>query len=175
MIPPAPPPPLPKTRLPALSSLLPPSASTANASQSGFTPCFFFFYGSLMDPELLQTVLGLPEAPVVRDCWVEGFSTKMWGIYPTLIPRERGKVPGTTSKINEMSHFLRLQEYEGSAYTWCTCDIELGNGETIPGCRTFCWAGDPQSQDLEEGTFDLARYQKYFKASVVRKDWLMPI
>ncbi|OBT64109.1 hypothetical protein VE03_06244 [Pseudogymnoascus sp. 23342-1-I1] len=116
-----------------------------------FEPCPFFFYGSLMDPEVLQAVLGLPETPVVE-------SGSVCGV-----------VSGSTWRVNSESHFLRLKEYETSVYTWCPCDIELSNGEVLSGCRTFCWAGEPESKELEEGTFDLQRYQRYFKASVVQK------
>lgn len=122
-----------------------------------------------MDPEVLQAVLELPETPIVESGSVCGFSIKMWGIYPALIPHEGGVVSGSTWRVNTESHFLRLKKYETSAYTWCTCDIELSNGEVLTGCRTFCWAGDSNNRDLEEGTFDLQRYQRYFKASVVRK------
>lgn len=134
-----------------------------------FEPCPLFFYGSLMDPEVLQAVLELPEAPIVESGSVCGFSIKMWGIYPALIPHEGGRVSGSMWRVNTESHFLRLKEYETSAYTWCACDIELNSGEVLSGCRTFCWAGDSDSKELEEGTFDLQRYQRYFKASVVRK------
>jgi gamma-glutamylcyclotransferase (GGCT)/AIG2-like uncharacterized protein YtfP len=140
----------------------------AGLAEAPFEPCFFFFYGSLMDPEVLQTILKLPEAPVALEGSVTGFAVKMWGIYPTLIPCAGGKVLGRAWRVNERSQFLRLQAYETSAYTWCTCDIQLVSGEAVSGCRTFCWAGDPRSKELEEGTFDLERYQRYFKSSVVR-------
>lgn len=134
-----------------------------------FEPCPLFFYGSLMDPEVLQAVLELPKMPIVESGSVCGFSIKMWGIYPALILHEGGIVPGSMWRVNSDSQFQRLKEYETAAYTWCACDIELSSGEILSGCRTFRWAGDPDSKELEEGTFDLQRYQRYFKASIVRK------
>jgi gamma-glutamylcyclotransferase (GGCT)/AIG2-like uncharacterized protein YtfP len=134
-----------------------------------FVPCHMFFYGSLMDPEVLQTILGLSDAPNIGRGTVRGFAVKMWGIYPALVPCKEGGVQGTVWKVNSEAHFLRLAAYETAAYTWCECTVALDNGEIIPGCRTFCWAGDANSKDLEEGTFDLERYQKYFKPSVVRR------
>jgi len=122
-----------------------------------------------MDPEVLQAILDLPSALVVKKGFITGFSLKMWGIYPTIIQNGTGKVSGTVWEVHEEAHFLRLWEYETSSYTWCHCDVELDSGEILYGCRTFCWAGDPMSKDLEEGSFDLERYQRYFKASVVRK------
>lgn len=138
-------------------------------SEPPFEPCFLFFYGSLMDTEVLQTIARLPEVPAVQEGSVTGFEMKMWGIYPTLIPCAGGQVSGTAWKVNEPGPFFRLQNYETSAYTWCSCEIRLSNGEILRGCRTFCWAGDVNSIDLKEGKFDLKHYQKYFKASVVRK------
>jgi gamma-glutamylcyclotransferase (GGCT)/AIG2-like uncharacterized protein YtfP len=134
-----------------------------------FKPCYMFFYGSLMDPEVLQSVLGLGYLPSVAKGTAVGFSMKMWGIYPALIPSEGGRISGTVWKVESESHFLRLQEYETGAYSWCLCNVELEGGEVLHGCRTFCWAGDVHSRDLEEGIFDLLRYQKYFKSSVVRR------
>jgi len=147
----------------------------ASQAPQPFSPCFFFFfYGSLMDPEVLQTVLSLAQTPTVEKASVAGFSMKMWGIYPTLIRSAAGvggeeKISGTVWKVEEEAHFLRLSAYETGAYTWCPCEIELSSGDVLGGCRTFCWAGDPNSRDLEEGKFDLERYQKYFKPSVVRR------
>ncbi|KAF4635697.1 hypothetical protein G7Y89_g2384 [Cudoniella acicularis] len=134
-----------------------------------FTPCHMFFYGSLMDTEVLQSVLGLPDRPAIVKGEIKGFSMKMWGIYPTIIRSEEGKISGTVWKVDSESEFLRLQDYETDAYTWCLCDIEQEDGAVLHGCRTFCWAGDANSRDLSDGSFDLARYQKYFKASVIRK------
>lgn len=134
-----------------------------------FEPCFLFFYGSLMDAEVLQAIAGLPEVPAVQEGFVTGFEMKMWGIYPTLIPYAGGQVSGTVWKVNEPGPFFRLQKYETSAYTWCPCEIQLSNGEILRGCRTFCWAGDVNSKELKVGKFDLEHYQKYFKASIVRK------
>lgn len=122
-----------------------------------------------MAAEVLQTIAGLPEVPTVQEGSVTGFEMKMWGIYPTLIPCAGGQVSGTVWKVNEPRTFFRLQKYETSAYTWCSCEIRLSNGEILGGCRNFCWAGDVNSKELKEGKFDFEHYQKYFKASVVRK------
>ena len=122
-----------------------------------------------MDSEVLQAVLGLLETPSVMKGTIQGFSMKMWGIYPTIIRNEKGKISGTAWKVDLESHFSRLQDYETDAYTWCLCDVELEGGEVLRGCRTFCWAGDADSRELDDGSFDLSRYQTYFKSSVVRK------
>jgi gamma-glutamylcyclotransferase (GGCT)/AIG2-like uncharacterized protein YtfP len=128
-----------------------------------------FFYGSLMDPEVLQAILNLPEPPVTRPATISGFRVKMWSIYPTLVPGD-GKVEGVVWEIKEEDHFKRLQRYESDAYEWVWCEAVLDDGKTvIETCRTFCWAGEVDSKELKEGSFDLERYQKYFKPSVLRR------
>ena len=144
-------------------------ATKQNMPGEPFQPVHMFFYGSLMDPEVLQAILDLPEPPPTRPATISGFRIKMWGIYPTLIPSRSGSVAGTVWEVTSEVHFDRLADYETTAYRWDECDAVLEGGEVLRGCRTFCWAGEPESKELEDGSFDLERYQKYFKASVTRR------
>ncbi|KAF2125903.1 hypothetical protein P153DRAFT_348110 [Dothidotthia symphoricarpi CBS 119687] len=132
-------------------------------------PCHMFFYGSLMDPDVLQAITGLPEAPLVKKGTITGFSIRMWGTYPALVPCSTGEVKGTVWELTSEAHFRRLADYETLAYTWCECNVVLEDGKSLSSCRTFCWAGDVNSQDLEEREFDFERYQKHFKPSVLRR------
>jgi len=125
-----------------------------------------FFYGSLMDPEVIQAILGLPEVPTTQPATISGFQIKMWGIYPTMIPSSSGKVVGVVWEVTSEDQFERLAAYETAAYRWVKCEAILENGAVLKGCRTFCWAGEQDSKELEDGAFDLERYQKYFKPSV---------
>lgn len=137
-----------------------------------FQPCHMFFYGSLRDPEVLQAVLDLSELPITRPATISGFEIKMWGIYPALVPSTASeKVLGSVWELTSEDHFDRLAAYETAAYRWIECDavLEDADGATLQRCRMFCWAGEPDSKELEDGTFDLERYQKYFKPSVTRK------
>ncbi|KAF2471041.1 uncharacterized protein BDR25DRAFT_224347 [Lindgomyces ingoldianus] len=128
-----------------------------------FTPCHMFFYGSLMDPKTLKNILELPSTPVLQPASVTDFATKMFGIYPTLYPKKDSKVTGMVWEVTLESQFKRLEEYEGSAYTWCECDVEWDNGQVLKDCRTFCWASDVESGDLEDGDFDMERYRRHFR------------
>jgi gamma-glutamylcyclotransferase (GGCT)/AIG2-like uncharacterized protein YtfP len=134
-----------------------------------FQPVEMFFYGSLMDPEILQAILDLPEIPTTRPATIFGFRIKMWGKYSTLLPSQSGSVTGTVWKVTLEAHFDRLAAYETTAYRWDECDAVLQGGEFLRSCRTLCWAGEPDSKELEDGSFDLERYQKYFKSSVTRR------
>ncbi|OJJ33304.1 hypothetical protein ASPWEDRAFT_174715 [Aspergillus wentii DTO 134E9] len=122
-----------------------------------------------MDPEVLQTVLDLSEPPKTQSGSIYGFKVKMWGIYPAVVPQKEGKVPGTVWRISTADQLRKLSEYETAAYTRCSCEVYLDSGEVLGDSQTFCWGGDPKSKELEDGQFDLVRYQRYFKDSVVRK------
>ena len=134
-------------------------------------PRRLFFYGSLMDPEVLQTILRLPKPPSMEKGRIVGYKVRMWGIYPTLVPDAGTTVLGTVWVSTKYTDLLSLQRYETSAYKLCECQVILdGHGvDTVVEGLTFCWAGDPQSRDLQDGEFDFERYQKYFKPSVVRR------
>lgn len=140
----------------------PNAPSMPDYAESPFRPCHMFFYGSLMDPGFLQAILELSETPTMKRASITGFSVKMWGIYPALIPDKDGKVSGMVWEMSSEAQFLELARYETSAYTWSECDVELNDGGTLHNCRTFCWAGDPDSEDLEDGVFDLEHYRKNF-------------
>ncbi len=131
-------------------------------SPPAFTPVAMFFYGSLMDPHLLQTILNLPETPVMRSASVTGFTMKMWGMYPTLVQRDCGrKIHGQIWEVKTHMHFLKLFKYETWAYQPVKCRAEVA-GEVIE-CETFCWRGDPDSAELTDGEFDLEYYTTIIK------------
>ena len=134
--------------------------------ETPFEPCHMFFYGSLMDPEVLQAVLRLPDPPTTTTpATIDGYKIKMWGIYPTLVPAQ-GTVSGVVWKLESKEHFQRLVMYESSAYTWSNCSAKLEDGTVLSGCRTFVWAGSPDDENLKEGNFDLEQYQMYRKPAV---------
>lgn len=125
-------------------------------------------YGSLMDPEVLQAVLNLPEIPTMREGWVEGYTVKKWGIYPTVVPRKGSKVYGKVWRIVLQPYMDRLVEYETEAYTPEICEIELEDGARTTDGRIFKWSGALESNRLHDGEFDLAWYQAYLKPALIR-------
>ncbi|KAI4608121.1 hypothetical protein J4E83_009304 [Alternaria metachromatica] len=182
--PPLPPAPKPASKAINLKVSAPPSQPKHDRSTNSlqmppdqtFRPCYMFLYGSLMDPEVLQAVLNLPELPTTRPATITGFRVRMWSIYPALILGDGDeKVSGVVWKVEEEDHFKRLQEYETYAYIWTWCEATLNDDETVlEKCRTFCWAGDPDSKELEDGSFDMARYQRVLKPSIVKKRPVVP-
>ncbi|CZT42769.1 uncharacterized protein RSE6_02717 [Rhynchosporium secalis] len=45
--------------------------SKTNMPGQPFQPFFMFFYGSLMDPEVLQAILDLPELPTMQQVFLD--------------------------------------------------------------------------------------------------------
>jgi gamma-glutamylcyclotransferase (GGCT)/AIG2-like uncharacterized protein YtfP len=134
------------------------------------SPGYVFFYGTLMDPKVLQAVLDIAELPVMEQGYITGFSVKMWGIYPALVSSSDAgaRVLGTFWKVDNGRHMMKLSRYETAAYRTTPVTIFQEDGNRIENGRVFCWSGDSESRDLEDGSFDLTRYKTFFKKSVVK-------
>ena len=120
-------------------------------------PCGpYFFYGTLMDPQLLSEILSLPELPTLRPAKICGYSLKLWGQYPALVDGETGEVvEGMVYHVEEPKHAERLAEYETNTYWPAPCLINVMDGEHSKKIRgtTFKYIGNPM--DISDGTFDL--------------------
>lgn len=130
-----------------------------------FEPCAFFFYGTLMDPQVLMVIAMLDDLPDLSNAWVQGYDMKLWnGTYPTLLPRPdaRDRIVGKVWRATSIAQCLRLQRYETSAYESADCDIHLESGEVVKGL-TFTWARDVASEELSDGRFDLKHWQEHHK------------
>ncbi len=133
---------------------------------------WLFLYGTLMDPEVLQSILSLSEPPQLRNATVRGFRLKMWGIYPALVrasDRISGELKGKAYWLETWEQLEKLEAYETKAYQWCLCDIILEDGTKVENARTFRWAASPEDKELEEGRFDLERFQRHFKPAMLGK------
>ncbi|KAK3381128.1 hypothetical protein B0H63DRAFT_545503 [Podospora didyma] len=150
------------------------SDSESDDDDTNFEPITYFFYGSLMDPDVLKSVTQLDKAPEYRDAWIEGYDMKIWGnIYPTLIPSSSSddKKSGSSSTrilgmawvATSMQHCLRLQSYETQAYKAGDCTVHFVDGQPSVEGVTFIWAGNGDYDDLNEGTFDLEQWQRDYK------------
>lgn len=151
-----------------------PPDNNNNGKQNSLEPYTFFFYGSLMDPQVLMTVAKLDKQPDLQDVWVEGFEMKIWaGVYPVLLPTNnntddnsagtRHRIKGKAWHASTIDQCLRLQRYETSAYKATTCRLyHPGGGEPTNGL-VFVWARDPGSDQLADGGFDLEHWQKTYK------------
>ncbi|KAJ5840531.1 uncharacterized protein N7525_005719 [Penicillium rubens] len=73
---------------PPSPSLLPSSDNSAEDSwpQDPIRDKYCFFYGTLMDPDILSKVLRSSKPlPIMRPARITGYEIKLWGPYPALV------------------------------------------------------------------------------------------
>ncbi|KAI1484698.1 hypothetical protein F5X96DRAFT_663282 [Biscogniauxia mediterranea] len=111
-------------------------------TKENFKPCHMFFYGSLMDKDVLQIAARLPSPPELRPASISGWQVKMWGSYPTLVPasttpatspspgplspstananadhhHDNNKIRGMAWELKTFEQFSNLRTYETSHY-----------------------------------------------------------
>lgn len=135
-------------------------------------PPNLFFYGSLMDPDVVRVIAEISAAePQLLKASIRGFKLKMWGVYPTLVPGfAEDTVQGVYWQAENMRQIDLIQRYETHRYKPATCVISVGeDARTIEDGQTFVWAGDPASKELKDGEFLLERYQLYFKPDIFKR------
>lgn len=124
-----------------------------------YEPVYYFFYGTLVKPDILKGVLGLPTEPILRPANVYGYELTNWGQYKALIDGKPGvALAGCAYLVESLDHEYRLAKYETGAYILKPCNIYFTDNpdgredeEATPGV-TFKYAGDAVA--LREGRFD---------------------
>ena len=93
----------------------------------------FFFYGTLLDPDITALVLGrrLPPATFMPAV-LPGYSR--WrvqgGSYPISVPDRKGEVPGAIVGGLSARDVARLAAYEGPGYRIATLKVKVGEATT---------------------------------------------
>ncbi|KAJ0121128.1 hypothetical protein J7T55_008290 [Diaporthe amygdali] len=134
-------------------------------------PKNLFFYGSLMDPDVIRVIAETSTEPDLHKASIHGFKLKMWGFYPTLVPGDiEDTVHGVYWQAENNRQLSLLQRYETHRYRPATCSIHVEkDGSIIEDGLTFVWASDPGSSELKDGEFLLERYQLYFKPDAFKR------
>lgn len=135
-------------------------------------PKNLFFYGSLMDPDVIRVIAETSNEPKLHKASIHGFKLKMWGIYPTLVPGDTGDiVHGVYWQAENDRQLGLLQRYETNRYKVATCAIHFDEDRrVIKDGLTFVWANDPGSSELNDGEFSLEIYQLYFKPDAFKQN-----
>ena len=110
-------------------------------------PVWYFFYGTLGDPEILCRLLAL-SAPSLRAATICGGVIKTWcGKYRALTDGARdSKVSGWAYQVSSWEHEDALRSYETAAYEVVRCRILMQDeGSVVEGC-TFRFV-DPNLLD----------------------------
>ncbi|KAH7041531.1 uncharacterized protein B0I36DRAFT_215642, partial [Microdochium trichocladiopsis] len=120
-------------------------------------PTWYFFHGTLTNPQVLKHILDLQEEPVLRPATIIGYALTNWGQYKALID---GPVDGFAYPVATKEDEARLARYETSAYRAHRCMIQFKDDqEPREFCgNTFMYAGDAKA--LQEGRFDRTLWER---------------
>ncbi|KAI9776760.1 MAG: hypothetical protein M1839_009404 [Geoglossum umbratile] len=121
-----------------------------------YEPVYYFFYGTLTQPETLKRILDLKEEPLLRRAQIVGYSLAKWGDYPTLLDGPPDNVvSGHAYMVQSSDDEWKLAYYETLAYKPAPCLIAFTGSDAWPAQvlgRTFMYAGDAAT--LREKRFD---------------------
>ena len=91
----------------------------------------FFFYGSLMDLELLEAVLGRKAGHVaLSPGWLNGYAAETAARYtfPTLVENRTGRVDGILAQGLTSADVDRIAYFEDEEYATIVADISTADG-----------------------------------------------
>ncbi|KAM0273955.1 hypothetical protein ACHAQH_008098 [Verticillium albo-atrum] len=137
------------------------------STPSTFAPCpehTYFFYGSLMDPTILAIVTGTTRPINLHEAVLQGYSSKMWFLYPAIAPDPNGVVEGKVwvDKAASPATAARLQAYETENYEARDCTFSSPDeGKIGTKGRVFVFVGD--KEELRDGVFDLKKFQRSYR------------
>ncbi|KAI1082261.1 hypothetical protein F5B20DRAFT_532748 [Whalleya microplaca] len=124
-----------------------------------FEPFYFFFYGSLQDPNTLRLVCKLRSTPILAPASIKDWRIMVWGPFPALVPQRENEdieVKGMYWKCEKPQHVVDLAYYESDNYRLQHCKITTEDGQVLENGRTFVFDGD--ESDLEEAKWSLEKY-----------------
>lgn len=99
-------------------------------------PVWYFFYGTLADPDILSRVLKLDHPPALQAATVSRGVIKSWGgKYKALVDGpEIAKVEGSAYCVQTEENEIMLRQYETAEYGVVRCTMQLQDGAVENGC-----------------------------------------
>ena len=130
----------------------------------------FFFYGTLIDPEVLGAVLGRPvESTRRREAVVEGYGCvyRRGACYPVLVPDAPARTAGTVVSALTSRDVALLRLYEGPDYEIREITVRLsGNRARFVRANVFLpGTGCEASSEI----WTLEDWKKRFRQTFVRR------
>lgn len=122
-----------------------------------------FFFGTLMDREVLSLVLGRPVgADELEPATLRGFRRvrARGASYPVLVPDPQGRVEGRLLRKASPAERARLDAYEGPAYELAPVEIEDRAGRKL---RALFYRAVPGRIAPSSEPWELADWQARFK------------
>lgn len=124
----------------------------------------FFFYGTLIDPDVRRVVLGacVAETAHLRDAVLKGWERRALrgASYPVILRRAGGSVDGVLASGLDAEARRRLIEYEGEGYDLIAVEVELA-GELRRDASAFA----PTPGGPLEATSDSWSYARWVRDS----------
>ena len=109
-------------------------------------PVWYFFYGTLGEPEILSRQLGLEGPPELVPASVYGGQIRTWaGKYRALVDAPGSRVEGKAFFVRDREQEDALRFYETDKYEVARCQIDTENGQ-VPGL-TFRFNGRQEELD----------------------------
>lgn len=130
-----------------------------------FRPAHFFFYGSLMDQDILSRVVRLRTSeypPEMKEASVRGFKMKMWnGEYPVLIPAcDR---PGQLGRLSGDGRVALLTNSVRNAKKCPSSDVHISGADMLEHDSEVItgrlWLATDFEQALRLQKFETAAYE----------------
>lgn len=116
----------------------------------------YFFYGTLMDAEMLRDVLGIDEVPQMRPATVIGCSRRAWGQYPALVDGVMDEVvSGRAWELKDVNHAKRLMEYETNSYSIKAARIFYSDSLSPQDELGWTFKFTGRESELSDDEFDL--------------------
>lgn len=128
----------------------------------------FFFYGTLMDTDVRDAVLGRRDAAIsVEPALLEGYRrvTMRGRSYPVAIARRGHSIEGVLARGLNAADFERLTRFEGGEYRALECRVSIA-----PGRRRAAWtyiASAAAALTVEAWSFE--SWQRRHKAVFLRR------
>ncbi|MBK8175725.1 MAG: gamma-glutamylcyclotransferase [Rhodospirillales bacterium] len=131
-----------------------------------------FFYGTLIDPEILQAVL---RRRVDRSCRcravLAGYRRvfRRGAVYPVLVPADGARVEGVLVHRLSARDVARLSAYEGKDYRLAPISVNLGAGRSV-SAQAFLPVEGCEPTSIEwRPAYWRRRYRRQYVLRVIRR------
>lgn len=127
----------------------------------------FFFYGTLIDPDVRTLVLGAPCA--VEPAELAGWERRaiVGESYPLVLPRAGGRVEGVLARGIDAPGRRRLEVYEGDAYDVIDVEVRRADGRQKRALVFVPSRGSPLRASTSDWSY--ARWARNDKARFLRE------
>jgi hypothetical protein len=131
----------------------------------------FFFYGTLIDPDVRRLVLGSLAPTMVEPAVLSGWKRIPLPrvTYPTILRAPRASVDGVLARGLDIAARRRLIDYEGDDYDLLEVDVAVAGGRIVPAVVFAGRPGQVRGLGLWAFTAWQRRHKRRFVAALARR------